>query len=48
MRSTIATRIAIAVRPNSGDWLEPEVLADTTLDWADAVIGFRRTELELD
>ncbi len=37
----MATRIAIAARPNSGDWLELAELAGTTLDSADTVIGFR-------
>jgi hypothetical protein len=43
MRSTIVTRIAIAARPNSGDWLELAELTGTTLDSADTVIGFRGT-----
>jgi hypothetical protein len=39
----------MAARPNSGEWLEELAeLAGTTLDWADAVIGFRGPEFELD
>jgi hypothetical protein len=41
MRITMATRIAIAVRANSGEWLELTELVGTTLDSADTVIGFR-------
>jgi hypothetical protein len=43
MRTTMVTRIAIAARPNPGDWLEVAELAGTALDWADTVIGFRGT-----
>jgi hypothetical protein len=46
MRSTIVTRIALAVRPNSAGLLGETAAAGTVADSVDTGIVFRRTEVE--
>jgi len=48
MRSTMVARIAIAVRPNSGEPLGPTEAVGTALGSADTVGDFRESEVAVE